>query len=104
MSDDDNTTHAETIIELFEGKLCDIYMTDHVGTSNYSESAVEELGIIVAKVISAHEKMLLVERKINGETIKILLNSWMISSIMEHNPKISLVKALGMYEQSRLKR
>jgi len=104
----DVATHAESLFEIYGGKVCDIYLGERSGITLYADHEMEQLTLIRGLVKKAAGKLLVVECTVttNLETIKhdIAINGWLIVTICEYNKKVSLLKLMNGHEQVAKKR
>jgi hypothetical protein len=92
--------HAESISELYGGKNVEIFIDGAVGRRLYSDHEHDEVLIIDCFIKGAHGDMLIVDiefETIDGtQTREVLLNGWMIKSIMIKDERAGLTAALNL--------
>lgn len=88
----DETTHfGESIAELFDGKVVEIYLGEKSGSTYYSDYDVEQKVYVTGKVIGGKGQLLMIECEIvtpaQTYVIPMAINAWAITGVIEYRPR-----------------
>jgi hypothetical protein len=87
LEDNDDSSFAENIYDLYAGKTVEIYLGEKSGSLFYSDFDVEQKVYVTGKIVGALGKLLLIECTIQTPkkvfVKEVSVNAWAITGVME---------------------